>query len=214
MLGPGMRRSPVVQAGRRWRRHPSTRASRSPGPDAARSHRPGAACPVPAAALVARDDPAQHPAHVRVDGPDRLPERDRRDGPRGVRPDPGHRLELGDGPTGPAHRARRRSAARPATGQAPAGCSRGPARPAGRPPGGAAASDSTVGNLAMNRVHASPARAACVCCAMASRHEDRVRVGRRAERRGSRPVASYQARIASRGASGGTVDRAGPPRLR
>ena len=44
---------------------------------------------------LARDDPPEDAAHVRVDRADRQPERQRRDGPRGIRPDARQRLEVG-----------------------------------------------------------------------------------------------------------------------
>ena len=106
-------------AGRSWRRCPSARPSSRPDAPPARWRRPspggraaGIALARVARAAVPRHDAAKDPPDVRVDRPDRPPERDGRHGSRRVRPDARQRLEgsqvvrdapavsLDDGPRG------------------------------------------------------------------------------------------------------------------
>ena len=179
---------------------PSARASSRPRDRAGRPRRQGPASTRrerlgPPAAMPPEDAP--HVARPRRRPGEAIG--DRGDGPRGVRPDARQRLEALDGLGDDARRGRRRSPSpRDGGDGAPVVAEAGP-----RPEGvrdRCLREDSTDGKRAIHAVHASAARAACVCCAMSSL--TRTAYGSVVARNASsRPVASYQARIACRAAS-------------
>ena len=199
----GRRRNPAGVGGRRRPRRPSPRVSSPPPDHAEPPHRPDAAGPARQGGRVPRDDPAKHPPDVCVDRAERLPERDRGDRSGRVRPDPRQGLEGADVIRHPATMALddlSRSALQveraPVVPEALPG-----AHDVGRVRGGQV---DDRRECSRNRTHASPARAAWVCWAIAS--ETRTAYGSLVRRNGSgRPCSAYQARMASRAAGGSGV---------
>ena len=155
-------------------------------PGRSRRPRPGGARRRCREGRPAADDAPEHPPDVHVDRTDALPERERGDGPRRVRPEARQPLERGDVRRQPAAVLAPRPSRRSAGGSAPAGRSRGPARSGARRPARRRRAPRRSGSGPSRPASSVPARAIWVCWAMTSL--TRIGYGSRVPRNGSSPA--------------------------